>query len=322
MTQEPPRSYLATPSPVEGTHRFGHNAMAAPFEILIASEEVGYAGQAAAAAFEEVDRLERLFSKFIDNSDITQINRLTPGNWTKVSADTIECLKVAAKVNKDTFGAFDVTVGPLMTVWRNPDKSLRNPSEEELAAARAKVGMDLVEIDEANLAVRVKVAGMVIDLGGIGKGCAGDRIAEVLRDWDVESALVSAGGSTVLALGAPPGKEGWPSGVGGVGDEPIPPYTIQLKERALSGSGVFVRGSHIMDPRTGRPVQTKPAAWSLCDNGTLADALSTAFIVMSESEVAKYCKQHPDVSAMLAEPDNGKTRLVHFGVWNTSPPIK
>lgn len=295
--------------------RFAHEAMATTFEVIVAGETAEYAQQAAAAVFAEVDEIERALSRFIDTSDISQINHLSPGPWAKIGDYTFECLKAAARVHAETNGAFDPTIGPLMKCWRNPDKSMRHPSDAELAEARARVGMSLIELDEGGRRVRVKKEGVQLDLGGIGKGYACDRGREVLKDWSVKTALVNGGDSSALAIGAPPGKDGWPVGVGGVGGEHPAPFTLYLRDRSLSGSGMSAKGRHIMNPHTGRPIEDKDAAWSLHPSAAVADGLSTAFTVMTPEEVERYCRDHPDTSAMLAVNTPEGRRLLRFGDW-------
>jgi len=294
--------------------RFAHRAMAAPFEILVAGEDAEYARQAAAAAFAEIDRVEQQLSRYRDTSDVARINQLPPGKPVRVGPHAFACLKAAATLHADTRGAFDVTIGPLLACWRYPDDSVRLPSEDELAQARARVGMGLVVLDEAEHSVSVKAQGVVVDLGGIGKGYGADCAAEVLAEWEVDSALISAGASTVLALDAPPEKTGWAAGAGGVGEE-ARTETVHLARRALSGSGTTVKGCHIIDPRTGRPAAGAAAAWALCPKAATADALSTAFMVMGPDEVQPYCDRHDDTAALLALDAPGGPRRVRFGAW-------
>lgn len=321
MAQEqsnPTPSTQAAAEPV----RSSHAAMAATFEILIDGQDPTYARQAAEACWAEVDLIETKLSRFLDGSDVSQINHLNPRDSIVVSEYTIECLTIAAQVSKDTGGAFDVTVGPLMKCWRNKDGSPRQPSDAELAEARAKVGMELVELDPANHSVRVKTAGVLVDLGAIGKGYALARMALLLKEWDIEQAFLSAAGSTVFALDAPTGKPGWPTGVGGVASEPDAPFVVQLANEALSGSAVHLKGRHIMNPKTGQPVENRLAAWSMCKDPARADALSTAFIVMDPPAVEAYCAKNPGISAMLAIKGATETDIQRprFGPWPTLAP--
>jgi len=284
--------------------RFPHQAMATTFEIVIAGESPDYAKQAAEAAFGEIDRLELLLSRFNDASDIARINRLRPGEALRVGLQTFECLRAAMKACEETGGAFDITVGPLVDYWKDRKDE---GSDEEIAALRRLVGarnLDLrEETDEAGgkaFLVGVNREGVEVDLGGIGKGFALDQAADVLREWSIERALLNSGGSTLLALGAAPGEEGWPVSAGGVPDHPELARRVLLRDRALSSSGGEFQGRHIIDPRTGRPAQGKAAAWSLASTAAEADALSTAFLAMSEPEIKRYAANHSTVGALLA----------------------
>ncbi|MCX5758742.1 MAG: FAD:protein FMN transferase, partial [Candidatus Hydrogenedentes bacterium] len=140
------------------------------------------------------------------------------------------------------------------------------------------------------------------------------RATAVLKEWGVEAGLVNAGDSSVYGFGRQPGQDGWPVGVGGVGEEPVAPYRLLLRNRSLSGSGVQVRGRHIMDARTGRPAPGKRAVWALHPSATIADALSTAFFVMKPEEVAGYCREHAGTSAMLVL--DGSNERQRYGTWD------
>ncbi|MCX7017331.1 MAG: FAD:protein FMN transferase [Candidatus Sumerlaeota bacterium] len=284
--------------------RFPHQAMATAFEIVIADESADYARQAAEAAFGEIDRLELLLSRYNDASDIARINRLRPGESLRVGLQTFECLRAATKACEETNGAFDITVGPLVDYWKGRKD---NGSDEEINALRRRVGirhLDLrEETDEAGgkaFVVGVKQEGVEVDPGGIGKGFALDQAAGVLRDWSICCALLDSGGSTLLALGATPGEEGWPVSAGGVPDHPELARRVLLRDRALSSSGGEFQGRHVIDPRTGRPAEGKAAAWSLAPTAAEADALSTAFLVMSETEIERYRAHHSSAAALLA----------------------
>jgi FAD:protein FMN transferase len=256
----------------DGVGVLRHEAMAAAFALRIAGVEEQYARQAAQAAWDELDRIEGRLSRFAEGSDVFRINRLAAGQDTVVHVDTFECLRMAWEVQQDTDGAFDVAY-----------------------ASTAPADRPRFQLDESHHAVRVLADGVRLDLGGIGKGFALDRMATLLREWDVESALLCASTSTVLALGPPPGQTGWPVSIG-------PDHDLRrrrLSHGALSGSGRAVHGDHIIDPRTRRPAQDRAAAWSVAPTAALADALSTAFMIMPDDQIRGYCRRHPGVAAYL-----------------------
>jgi len=267
-------------------HRFGHGAMATQFVFRVEHDDERYAGQLCQEAFHQIDRLETELSRFDPSTDIAGIGQLKPGETMVLTLDAFECLKMAQFVAADTNGAFDVTIGPVFAVWR---ESKGAPTAEALAAARERTGWQLLMMDEDSHLVGVRKEGVQIDLGGIGKGYALDCAAEIFEEWGVTRALLSAE-STVLALDPPEGKDGWTVNA----DE-----SVVLRQRALSGSGVAVQGEHIFDPRTGQPVRDRTQVWAFAPSGAWADALSTAFFVMSEAAIEDYCGQHVEVSAII-----------------------
>ena len=152
-----------------------------------------------------------------------------------------------------------------------------------------------------------------VDLGGVGKGFALDRMAEVLREWDIPTALLHGGSSTVLAMGSGPHGRGWRMALRDPADETAEPLGwIRLTDRAFSGSAT-VHARHITDPRTGRAVQANRAAWAVADTATRADALTTAFCVMEISEIERYAERHQDVAFVVAFREDDAWRMHKFG---------
>jgi len=302
------------------SNRFAHEAMNTTFEILIAGQELEYARQAAAAAFAEIDRIEAKLSRFVENSDVARINacfarshRHGAERPIRIDIETFECLLLAQRMAAETNGAFDVTVGALMACWRSPAGAPLSPTPAELSYARERTGAHLLELDEATLTVRLGIEGVVIDLGAIGKGFALDQAAEVLREWDVKAALLHSGTSTALALGAPPGKEGWPVGIGAGATGTGGAREIVIRDKALSASGFEVKGRHIIDPRTGQPAKGALRAWALAPSAAVSDALSTAFMVMTPDEIETYCRARPNTAAMLLFTNDQEPKIERFG---------
>jgi len=314
---------------ISGVHRFSHEAMATTFEILILHDDAQYAKQAAWEAFDELDRLEAELSRFIENSDISRINNLADNRPLPIGLAAFECLQLSAQVYNETNGAFDITIGSLLSCWLNKDKTARVPSEEELEFARQHTGTHLLKLNETDHTVELLTSPLQIDLGGIGKGYAVDKMVELLRDWSIDTALLHAGYSSVLAFGCPSGTNGWPVTLSNPprrfasqtrssgGKQTL--ARLHLRDMALAGSGLQ-KGRHIIDPRTLRPVEGKLAAWASAATAATADALSTAFMVMSPDEVRQYCLGHLDTLAMLmfekADEKTQKDNILRFGQWN------
>ena len=268
--------------------RFSHNAMNTVFEIFAAHENTRYAQQASAEAFREIDRLERDFSRFIDNSDISRINALERDRTTTVGLDTFECLLRSVELYRETNGLFDITLGS---------------------------GFHLLELERSEKTITLRGDFITVDLGGIGKGYALDVVAALLREWEINTALVHGGRSTALSLAGPTGEEGgWPLSlrIPATGTEIT---RTALQHRALSGSGLQ-KGGHMIDPRTKLAAKGGLAAWALAPDGTTSDALSTAFLIMQSDEIERYCAAHPEIAALLvAGEKGGEETIVQFGEW-------
>lgn len=261
---------------------FQYEAMATEFSLTIAGRPVEYARQAAAMAGRELDRLEGELSRYVESSDIARANRLARGSAITIGEDALHCLLAAARISAATDRAFDPSYGSR--------RAADQPFDDALFA------LDPVTHVLTSLTDRLH-----LDLGAVGKGYALDVIAALLREWDITSACLQSGGSTVLTLDAPPGEGGWPIGLGDGESRRV----ISLERRALSGSGLAVKGEHLIDPRTGEPAQRRERVWAFAAIGAQADALSTAFFVMRDGEIADFCQAHPDIGAVLATPAEG-----------------
>lgn len=273
-------------------HCFEEHAMATSFQVIIAQEDVdaAYAAQAAEAVFAEIRRLEDELSRFRPMSEISRLSRLKAGESLSVTLAAWDCLSLAKAVHEETGGAFDITVGPLMHLWRDEHGNLHDPGPEALERARAAVGAGFFDLDEDGLRVTVRADHMVFDLGGVGKGYALDQAAVLLAEWSIQSAFLNAGDSTLLALGSPPDAEGWEVTLADGA------RSLSLRDRALSGSGFMVKGAHIMDPRSLRPLPVSARrGYALAPAAALSDALSTAFMILEPEEIQRLCARHPGV---------------------------
>ncbi len=286
---------------MHGIHRFSHEAMATTFEIFIQHENARYAQQAARAAFSELERLEAELSRFIENSDISRINNLAANQPLRIGLDAFECIRLSMKICAETDGAFDVTADT---------KRIENRKSKIENLAECS-DIPLIKLDEAGFTVELLSGNVQIDLGGIGKGYALDRMAELLRDWSIDTALLHGGYSSVLALDTPPKTKGWPVTISKPNNHKKIISILHLHNLALSSSSLE-RGPHIIDPRMAKPVEGKIAAWACAPDAATADALSTAFMVMSTNQIKKFCLHHPQVLAMVML--KGRNRLLHFGL--------
>ncbi len=259
---------------------FHHEAMATTFAVVIADHPRDYARQAAAAAYRELDRLESELSRYVESSDIARANRLACGETITIGEDTLQCLLIAADVSIATGRAFDAAYASK----RAPDQPADAP---------------LFTLDPDAHTLTSRAARLHLDLGAVGKGYALDRMAAQLSEWAVTTACLQSGGSTALALAPPSGHPGWPIGLG----EGATHRLLSLSHVALSGSGIAVQGAHLIDPRTGAPAPRTTRAWALAPTAALSDALSTAFFIFQESELAAFCAAHPSIGAACVVSD-------------------
>ena len=285
---------------IQDAHHFAHEAMATVFEIYIIDDDERYARQGAQTAFAEVDRLELEMSRFISNSDISRLNDAVCGETVDLGMDVFECLSRAREMYDKTNGAFDISVGALYSCWLNDDRTLRQPSDEELARACELTGLDHLKLNEEDFSAEVLTEGVQFDLGGIGKGYAAEKMAEILREWSLGQALVLAGASSVLSVSVPEGMSGWPIKLRHPGNREDVLARFELTEGAISGSG-NQKGQHIIDVRSveGVPVEGRLAAWAMAPDAVAADALSTAFMMLSAGDIDDYCLANPGTAAII-----------------------
>ena len=258
-------------------------------------------------ALDEVDRIDRLMSHYRADSPLSRVNREAAQHPVAVEAELFDFIAEAIRYHRESDGAFDITVGPLMKVWGFFRGDGHLPSDQDLAAARRHVGAAHVVMNPIDRTIAFDQPGVELDLGGIAKGYAVDRAVAVLKQRGLAAALISAGGSTLYALGSPPGRDGWPIAIQDPADQRRIARTLSLRDRALSIAGSseksFEAGgvtySHIMDPRTGRPVQGLLAVAVLAPTGTAGDALDNALFVMGPERSQAYLKSLPGTDAFF-----------------------
>ena len=279
-------------------------AMACRFEVVIPGEDRRHI-EAARAALDEIDRLEAALTVFRDTSEVAQVNREAGERPVAVGRHVRALLERSFALHGATEGAFDVTSTPLSRCWGFLRREGRLPEAREIEAAREAVGMAQVSL--ADGAVRFARKGMEVNFNAIGKGYALDRIAELLRRRGVRRALLSAGGSSLRAMGG--GREDFLVDVRSprVMDRPL--TRLRLREAALGTSGAGEqffeadgrRYGHVLDPRTGWPAEGVLSVSVAADDAATADALATAFFVGGAALAERYCAVHPRTLVLLTE---------------------
>ena len=303
--------------PIAHWIRVHRRAMACRFEVTLAPGDRACVA-AAISALDVVDEVERELSVFIETSAICAVNRSAATRPVRVPHDVAELLRQCQRVHRDTDGAFDPTATPLSRCWGFLQREARVPPLAAIEEARRQVGFDAVRVSTDPAAVTFARPGIELSLGAVGKGYALDRATSLLRGSSLQHALLSAGGSSMVALGG--GDAGWMVDL----VSPLRPGqrmgTVSLRDAALGTSGAgaqFVveqgrRYGHVIDPRTGWPAEGLVSVSVVASNAALADALSTGFLVGGMDEARRYCSQHPGVLALIT-PDDGSERTIVIG---------
>lgn len=280
-------------------------AMACLFEVQFGALETDRATPM--RLFDLLDALEAQLTVYSDDSEISRLNRDAREQPVEVEPELFGLLARCRLLWEETGGAFDVTAGPLIEAWGFLRRQGRTPSEEDLAAARAAVGMDKLALDPRRRTVRFLADAMKINLGAIGKGYALDRMGRALEEKRFGPALLSAGHSSILARGRPGWDDGWRVDLLAPTAIERPMATVRLVDRALSTSGVsqqyFVEGGrrygHLLDPRTGRPAGGMLQATLVAPDAALAEALSTAAFILGVDAARELLARRPDCGAIL-----------------------
>lgn len=298
---------------------FTRPAMACEFQIFLPYDESPNIADTAMAALDVVARLEDQLSVYKPLSEVTRLNECAHFGAIRVEKDLFDLLARAQELSSATDGAFDITSGPLVKVWGFYRREGRIPSEVELADALACVGFAKVELNSEQRSVRFLREGVEINLGAIGKGFALDHCADYLSQNGVQDFILHGGQSSVLARGHRDGAEtGWNISLSHPERHEEVLLTLPLRNQAVGTSGTakqhfFHRGKrygHLLDPRTGQPVDHLLSATCIAPDAATADALATAFFVLGEEGTRAYCKRHPEMSAVLIAPDS---RVITIG---------
>ena len=274
--------------------------------LVVFAKDEDAAVEACSAAYRRVAELEQICTDYRKSSELMQLCAKAGGPPVKVSDELFFVIQRSVEKSRNTGGAFDITVGPYVALWREARKSGKMPAREEIEKARGLVGYEKIVLDPANQTVRLTVPGMKLDLGAIAKGYAGDCALAVLRSYGINSALFEAGGNIVVS-DAPPGTHGWVIEV--VNDRPSSKARdIFVKNAAVSTSGdteqhVEIEGkrySHIVDPRTGIGLTNRNYVTVVAKDGVTSDGLSTAACVLGAQEFAPVLRKYPGTKAYFA----------------------
>lgn len=284
--------------------------------IVAVAEDTGTAKKCVRAALEEIHKVDDLMSDYKSDSEISRVNSHAYEKAVQVNESTYEVLQRSVKFSKMTDGAFDVTVGPLVALFREAKESKVAPSEQQIAQAKSKVGFEKLKLDSENRTVQFSDKGMLLDLGGIAKGYSIDKAIEAAKRNGAIGAMVDIGGD-VRCFGLPPkGRDYWliglqdpNSAIEGIEGGGLR-LVLKVTNEAVATSGdyqqfVIIEGkrySHIMDRKTGKSAEGLSSVTIITDNATDADALATAVSVMGAEKGLVLIEKLPNTEAILISP--------------------
>lgn len=321
----------ALAEPTLNRFEFSQVEMAVPIKIVLYAPDSATATRAAHAAFASVHQLNAIMSDYDPQSELRQLcETAIDGHAIAVSPDLWTVLSYAEELSARSDGAFDVTVGPVVRLWRRARRQNELPSDEAIAAARALVGYRLVHLDAEHKTVALEKTGMRLDLGGIAKGYAMDQALAAIIRCGIRRAMVEAGGD--IRLGdAPPDKSGWRIGITLL-DTPAgrPISYLVLSQVAVSTSGDSIqfvqlgdkRYSHVVDPRTGRALTDHNRVMVVAPSGITADGVSKAVGVLGPQRGLEIIDQMPGAAAMVERRPNDKVEHYESSRWKDLPMVR
>lgn len=294
---------------------FEKPAMGSPFTISIFANDSAKAAQAAASAFHCADSLNAIFSDYIDSSELNRLNATSGQNrYVPVSEPLFDILNYSIEAAKLSHGGFDITMGPVVKLWRKARKEKKLPNPDSLKKAMDKVGYRYIHLNEIEKSVWLEKKGMLLDLGGLGKGYVAQAALHIIQSKGCKSAMVNAGGK--IAIGeAPPGRNGWRIGITVPEEkEKLMPQLLLLNNTSVATSGDIYqhldingkRYSHIIDPKTGLGITWQRNVTVIAKDATISDWLATACSVLSEKKSFKLIKKFPGAALLISEMKDGK----------------
>jgi thiamine biosynthesis lipoprotein len=305
---------VAIPAAAEERFAFEKAEMGLPVRVTLYAPNEAAAIKAADAAFSRIEALNAIFTDYDSDSELSRLSESSGGGRVvAVSAELWHVLEYAQRLAQRSAGAFDITVGPVVNLWRTARRKKELPAPERLRDALARSGYEGMRLDRENRTVELTKPRMRLDAGGIAKGYAMEEALKVLRQAGYSRAMVSGGGD--MALGdAPPGQTGWSVEIVALDSEGAPaPERLRLANRSVSTSGDLYqrleiegkRYSHIVDPRTGIGLTDHSQVTVIAERGMQADALSKVVAVLGAEAGFPVIEETPGVACRFVRAPGG-----------------
>lgn len=291
-------------------------AMGTVFEIVAYDHSYEHGSGAIEKALNEVVRIDAILSNFKPESPLSELNRSAHFHTQRVPSDLYRVIDTALRLSRLTDGKFDISVAPLVDLWKAALSGDAIPSAEQEKKVRSCVGYEKIELTPPDK-IAFHSPCLHLDLGAVGKGYAVDRAADVLRNWGIHDALINAGGSTLVAMGAPPGKSAWLLHLRDPSNQLDP--QVMLKDQSVSTSeqtppSLLGKDSagHIIDPDTGRPLLTDFAVSVIAKTGSATDGLSTSLLLLGPEKGRALVGHLENVSAIWIS-SRAQTEVINGG---------
>ncbi len=291
----------------QNRYEFEYRQMGTEIRLILYTSDQPRADSIAQLAFNRIDELNAIFSDYQNDSELNELCA-RPKKDIPVSDDLFAIIRTSLAVSEQTQGAFDITAGPIVRLWRSARKTKTMPTYDEIRQARKKVGYKNIDLSDKKT-VRLKKKGMQLDLGGIGKGYAADEVLKVLEANDIHAALIDMGGD-ILVSDPPPNSSYWVLAISyanSSGEKSI--QKLHLKNQAIATSGDLyqfvdfngIRYSHIVDPVTGWALSSGVQVTTIASCATLADAYASALSVWGITTSKVNMEKVPTVEAFMVE---------------------
>lgn len=281
-------------------------------KVIVVAKDRAQAIACIEKVFQEQHRIEAVMSFHRADSELSMLNSKAYQGPVEVTTELLELVQKAVQISRLSHGGFDITVGPLVKLWRQAGQSQSLPTDQQIGSVLQKVGYHRLQIDPDHRTIKFLAEGMMLDLGGIAKGYAVDRSIEIARQTGVLGCLVDLGGNIRCFGKAPEGRPYWIVGIqdpcqaGSFGPNAIA-MTLRLPDKAVATSGHYYRFqqiqgrsfSHIIDPRTGCPSQALASVTVVAPDATTADAFSTAISVLGLDQGLALARSLPEVAAII-----------------------
>jgi thiamine biosynthesis lipoprotein len=319
---DPVATEPAAPTTASSLQRFEYHAlkMGSDFNLVLYTTDQASADAARDAVFARIDELVKILSDYEPDSEISKLNHRTRGGAmtepVKVSDDLWNVLVASKEVYEKTNGAFDITVGPFVQLWKRSRRQQEVPSAERIAEARASIGFDKIKLDPEHHTVMLTAANMRLDVGGIATGYISDDLLKLLRKRGITSAIVDGSGD--LAIGdPPPGRKGWRVAIQSLVKPNDAAGFVEVSNCGISTSGDTyrfveidgVRYSHIIDPKSGLGLTHRIGVTLIAPTDLIADGYDTAICVLGVEKGLKLVESLPGVSARITTLEGEQTKV-------------